>query len=58
MISIASMAIGLKGKWLKLKLMADKEIIVVAEDEEDTERNEYIALCLLDRLYMDSSFNS
>jgi len=40
MIFIASMAIGLKEKWLKLKLMADKEIIAVVEDEGDTERNE------------------
>ncbi|KAJ8448891.1 hypothetical protein Cgig2_030747 [Carnegiea gigantea] len=43
--------------WQKLKLTAEEESVVVADEEEDAEKNAQIALCLLGRLHTDTSFN-
>ena len=45
------MASGLEEAWQNLKLTTEEEVVVVAKDDEDSQKNEHIALCLLGRLF-------
>ncbi|KAJ8423471.1 hypothetical protein Cgig2_013514 [Carnegiea gigantea] len=51
------MSTSLEEEWQKLRLTEDEEQVVLVDDEEDSEKNEQIALCLLGKLFTDASFN-
>jgi len=50
------MKTGVEEERQTLKLTTEEERAMVAGDEEDVQKNEHIALCLLVRLYMESVF--
>ena len=52
------MAFGLEEQWQKPRLTVEEEKVAVADDEDNAEKNEHIALCLLGSLHTDGSFNA
>ncbi|KAJ8427008.1 LOW QUALITY PROTEIN: hypothetical protein Cgig2_004210 [Carnegiea gigantea] len=52
-----SMSMGLEEAWQHLRLTADEEQIVIADDTDDNTTDELISLCLLGKLHTQCSLN-